>query len=329
MVNMLIDRESTVPVYRQITQSVTRMVKEGSLKPGDKLVPERELASALNLSRGTIKKAYSELETNNVIEVVQGRGSFISRNQDILIQSRKDRAVSIIDNTLSELENLNFSHREITTFFHLMLMNREQKINNFHIAAVDCNSEALSVFEKQLQYISGTKISKYLLDDVTKHSDPERLLSGFDVVLTTSTHFNELINLCPTIRERVLQAALTLGQQTIIELASIKPDSRIGIICITKRFRDIVKERMKMFGLKTEDVTFLCNCKGSDFHDYLVDKDVVILPSEMSVNNNWDLTDALEKFTGRGGRIINFDYQIDRGSLIYIEEQISKKMEGM
>jgi len=322
-----INRESTVPVYRQITQSITRLVKEGSLKPGDKLVPERELAADLTLSRGTIKKAYSELENNKVIEVVQGSGSFISRNQDILVQSRKDRAVQLINSTLSELEDLNFSHREITTFFQLMLMNREQKINNFHIAAIDCNKEALTVFEKQLQYISGTKISKYLLDEVTGHDDPERLLSGFDIILTTSTHYSEMVALCPKIRERILQAALTLGQQTIIELASIRPENKVGIICLTRRFRDIVRSRMDMFGLKSDDISFLANSRGNDFTHYLHDKDVVILPSEMSLNNNWDLTDALQKFAGDGGIIINFDYQIDRGSLIYIEEQISKQME--
>ncbi|MBB6479812.1 GntR family transcriptional regulator [Spirochaeta isovalerica] len=326
---MRIDRNSTVPVYRQITQNITLMVKQGKLKPGDKVVPERELATALNLSRGTVKKAYGELENNNVLEVVQGRGSFISRNQDVLIQSRKDRAVQLIDNALTELEALNFSHREITTFFQLMLMNREQKINSFHIAAVDCNSEALTVFEKQLRYISGTRISKYLLDDVVENGDPERLLSGFDVILTTSTHYNELSAICPALKERILQAALTLGQETIIDLASIKPESRIGTICITERFHQIVKDRMTLFGLETDDVSYLCNCRGSDFHNYLENKDVVILPSEMSVSDNWDLTDALDKFSARGGKIINFDYQIDRGSLIYIEEQISNRMERL
>jgi len=326
---MAIDKESTVPVYRQITQNITRMVKQGILKPGDKIVPERELAATLNLARGTVKRAYGELENNHVLEVVQGRGTFISRNQDILVQSRKDKAVKLIDTTLSELENLNFSHREITTFFHLMLMNREQKINSFHIAAVDCNSEALSVFQKQLQYISGTRISKYLLDDVVSNGDPVRLLSGFDVILTTSTHYNELISLCPELRERILQAALTLGQQTIIELASIKPESRTGMICMTERFRDIVSERVAMFGLKMEEASYLSSGVGRDFHNYLENKDILILPSEMSVSDNWGLTDALDKFTVRGGKIINFDYQIDRGSLIYIEEQISKRMERM
>lgn len=326
MVKIEINRDSTVPVYRQITKSITRQVKLGSLKPGDQLIPERELALELHLSRGTIKKAYGELENNNVIDVVQGRGSFISLNQDILVQSRKDRAVQLINSTLSELEELKFSHREITTFFQLMLMNREQKINNFHIAAVDCNKEALSVFEKQLQYISRTKITKYLLEQVTEHEDPERMLSGFDIILTTSTHYNELITLCPQVRERVLQAALTLGQQTIIELASIKPENNIGIICLTERFSDIVKSRMEMFGLQSNEISYLVKSKGNDFTEYLSDKDIVILPSEMSLKN-WDLSDALQKFSAGGGTIINFNYQIDRGSLIYIEEQISRQME--
>ncbi len=31
-----INRDSTIPAYRQITQGVTALVKRGSLKPGDK-----------------------------------------------------------------------------------------------------------------------------------------------------------------------------------------------------------------------------------------------------------------------------------------------------
>ncbi|MCG8564131.1 MAG: winged helix-turn-helix domain-containing protein [Desulfobacterales bacterium] len=321
-----IEKDSTVPVYRQITQIITQQVKQGVLKPGKKLLPERELAAALSLSRGTIKKAYGELENSKVIEVVQGRGSFISRNQDVLNQSRKDRAVQIIDATLTELEDLKFSHREISTFFQLLLMNREEKINRFHIAAVDCNNEALSVFEKTLRYISGSGISKYLLDDVIAHKDPEQLLSGFDVILTTSSHYLEMINMCPAIRDRLLQAALTLGQETIIELASLALESAIGIICITKRFSAIVEERMGVFGLKPHPPIFIDGCNKHDFQEYMENKEVIILPSEISLSNNWDLTEALEKFSGRGGRIINFNYQIDRGSLIYIEEQISRKM---
>ncbi len=321
-----INRDSAVPAYRQITQGVTELVKQGTLKPGDKLIPERELARNLELSRGTVKKAYGELENNNVIEVIQGRGSFISRNQDILIQSRKDRAVQLIDATLTELEGLNFSHREITTFFQLMLMNREQNIRNFHIAAIDCNKEALAVFEKQLQYISGTKITKYLLDDVVNNPDPERVLSGFDLILTTSTHYNEIIHICPKLQERILQAALSLGQQTIIDLASIKPDSSIGIICISDRFKNIVKSRMDIFGLKTEDISFLKSKKSNDFTDFIKDRAVIIIPSEMTISNNWNLTAALQIFSNAGGKVIHFDYQIDRGSLIYIEEQISIKL---
>jgi DNA-binding transcriptional regulator YhcF (GntR family) len=71
-----IDRESEIPVYRQIIEQVTSLVTSGGLKPGDKLPPERELAIQLGIARGTITKAYEELVRSGVIEVTQGRGSY-------------------------------------------------------------------------------------------------------------------------------------------------------------------------------------------------------------------------------------------------------------
>jgi hypothetical protein len=33
---------------------------------------------------------------------------------------------------------------------------------------------------------------------------------------------------------------------------------------------------------------------------------------------------AVQEFTQRGGKVITFDYQIERGSLLYVEERISQ-----
>ena len=36
---------------------------------------------------------------------------------------------------------------------------------------------------------------------------------------------------------------------------------------------------------------------------------------------------AVQEFTQRGGRIIAFDYQIDRGSLLHVEERIRQLLD--
>ncbi len=92
--DLYIDKEQSTPIYRQITMQITKMVQDGILNPGDKLPAERALADSLGIARGTIKKAYMELASNKVIEITQGRGSFVSSEHEIQSEGRKEQAVA-------------------------------------------------------------------------------------------------------------------------------------------------------------------------------------------------------------------------------------------
>jgi len=61
-------------VFDQIKELITR----GQLSPGQKLMPERELAEALNVSRTTIRDAISKLVAMRLLENKQGQGTFVS-----------------------------------------------------------------------------------------------------------------------------------------------------------------------------------------------------------------------------------------------------------
>lgn len=84
-----IDKNDDMPVYRQIIEKITQAVKDGDLRSGDRLPPERDLSLQLEVARGTVKKAYEKLAASKIIEMAQGRGSFISAEQDVLGEGRK------------------------------------------------------------------------------------------------------------------------------------------------------------------------------------------------------------------------------------------------
>ena len=44
-------------LYKQLSKSLNRAIQQGLLAPGDALMPERELAAKLNMSRITVRKA--------------------------------------------------------------------------------------------------------------------------------------------------------------------------------------------------------------------------------------------------------------------------------
>ena len=60
-------------VYKQIVS----MISSGALRPAEKLPSEREMASALGISRQSVREALYRAETMGLIEVRQGEGSFV------------------------------------------------------------------------------------------------------------------------------------------------------------------------------------------------------------------------------------------------------------
>ena len=66
------------PVYGQIATAIEQLVADGVLRPEDQLPPERALAAALVVSRGTIVRAFDHLAQLGVVERVQGKGTTIS-----------------------------------------------------------------------------------------------------------------------------------------------------------------------------------------------------------------------------------------------------------
>lgn len=73
-----IDPRDTRPIYEQIIDSIKEQVIKGSLKPGDQLPSVRQLAAMLTVNANTVMKAYSELEREEVIETIRGKGAFIA-----------------------------------------------------------------------------------------------------------------------------------------------------------------------------------------------------------------------------------------------------------
>lgn len=67
----------TKKVYEEIIEQVKLLITEGQLQPGDKLLSERELAERLNVSRASVREAFSALEMMGIIKIKPGEGSFV------------------------------------------------------------------------------------------------------------------------------------------------------------------------------------------------------------------------------------------------------------
>jgi 2-aminoadipate transaminase len=77
-----LDRDAGVALYRQIADGIRRRVERGELAAGNRLPPERRLAATLGVDRSTVIAAYRELAADGLVEAHVGRGTTISQPKD-------------------------------------------------------------------------------------------------------------------------------------------------------------------------------------------------------------------------------------------------------
>ncbi|GAA0641390.1 GntR family transcriptional regulator [Halomonas beimenensis] len=63
-----------------ITERLEALILEGSLKPGQRLPPERELAERFGVSRPSLREAIQKLAARGLLTSRQGGGTFITEN---------------------------------------------------------------------------------------------------------------------------------------------------------------------------------------------------------------------------------------------------------
>lgn len=66
------------PLYLQIRDYIKQMILKGLLSKGQKLPSTRELSSILQVSRNTVILAYEYLQDEGFIEIIRGKGTFVS-----------------------------------------------------------------------------------------------------------------------------------------------------------------------------------------------------------------------------------------------------------
>lgn len=66
----------TIPLYRQLAQTLQTTMLSGKLGPNTALPTERDLAATYNVSRDTVRKAIRLLEEQGVLYSDHGRGTF-------------------------------------------------------------------------------------------------------------------------------------------------------------------------------------------------------------------------------------------------------------
>jgi len=317
-----INPQLDIPIYQQLVDNIRTEVKQGKLEDGQQLPTVQELAQSLGLAKGTIKRAYDELEHLGLIEKVQGRGTFI-RCPNISATSRKQQAMFAIDRLLDELEEMGFSAMEIGIYLSLKQREHFEKQSILKVAVLECNPESLSYLSEQMRAIKGIDLYSYLLDGIQEY--PYKLDEEMDLVVTTSTHAQYVESILSN-RNKLVRIALRLSVDTLSGIIRLEKGMRVGILCESERFANLAQRSCRELA---EQVCLQMPVQFSpqlDAEAYLKDKDAVLVPKGYEKYCSAETARCLQRFADTG-KLILCAYEMDSGSALMLEEKLRQLWE--
>ena len=313
-----LDPNSTEPIYQQLSTRIMEDIRRGTLPLGSKLPTVRDLAEEMGLARGTIKRAYDELERLGAIEMTQGRGSYVCWQEENSA-SRKVRAMRAIDDMLDELEGLGFSPAEISIFLELKQRDRLETEHQFPVALVSSCEETLQQAAEQLKNLPGVELFTYSLKALRAVSGK---LTEENCLVVTDDFLYDVVRGILGDEDRIVRVAYEPTMETVRELSRIPAGSRIGVfshdadfggqMTVTcRRIVEQVRVRLQYLGDPARTEAFLRQL------------DLLVLPQGYQTLCTEEEREILRLWEDRD-KVILYDTRIDRGSMLVLESRLRR-----
>ncbi|MGH0430971.1 FadR/GntR family transcriptional regulator [Bacillus hominis] len=92
-------------MYEEVSEAILTMIKNGTLKPGDKLLPVHQLAEQFQVGRSAVREALSALRAMGLIEMKQGEGTYVKNfDSSSLTKSLNNKLLMKKEDILNLLE---------------------------------------------------------------------------------------------------------------------------------------------------------------------------------------------------------------------------------
>ena len=111
-------------IYAQLVEQIQNRIMTGIYQPGSRLASVRELAGEAEVNPNTMQKALTELERAGLVHAIRTRGRFVTEDQSMIENLKKESALQIIDEFREKMKALGYNYDAV-----IQLLNETKKEN--------------------------------------------------------------------------------------------------------------------------------------------------------------------------------------------------------
>ena len=104
-----------LPIYSQLVDKIKLAIVSGALPPGERLASVRDLATEAGVNPNTMQRAMAEMERLGLVFSQRTAGRFVTEDETVIRNQRRDLAKAQIKTFLAGMEQLGFDRAEIAS----------------------------------------------------------------------------------------------------------------------------------------------------------------------------------------------------------------------
>ena len=104
---------TSAPIYLQVINELKKKMVKGELMPGEKMPSGRDLAVEYKVNQNTAARIYRELEAQGYCFTRRGIGTFVSEEERMFQDLKKEMASELVKNFMHEMDGLGFEKGDI------------------------------------------------------------------------------------------------------------------------------------------------------------------------------------------------------------------------
>ena len=104
---------TSAPIYLQVINELKKKMVKGELMPGEKMPSGRDLAVEYKVNQNTAARIYRELEAQGYCFTRRGIGTFVSEEDSMFQDLKKEMALELVKNFMHEMDGLGFEKGDI------------------------------------------------------------------------------------------------------------------------------------------------------------------------------------------------------------------------
>lgn len=107
------DYNTGAPIYLQVINELKKKMVKGELKPGEKMPSGRDLAVEYKVNQNTAARIYREMELKGYCFTRRGIGTFVSEEENMFQDLKKEMASELLKNFMHEMSGLGYKKDDI------------------------------------------------------------------------------------------------------------------------------------------------------------------------------------------------------------------------